>query len=124
MRGNHQLREVGRLVLRSIPAVCGGPIGYNLVYTVEQGLSPRVRGTHTRTSRNQHMSGSIPACAGDPTWPCLKQRHPRVYPRVCGGPYIGLHLAERVYGLSPRVRGPLNRRIPDPRNFPLVKSSD
>ena len=51
------------------------------------------------------MSGSIPACAGEPSrsWSPLQTR--RVYPRVCGGTSGDEGPLHDHPGLSPRVRG-------------------
>ena len=69
------------------------------------GLSPRVRGNRNVTRGRISPYGSIPACAGEPRghlgWAAL----PTVYPRVCGGTYLGVEQAGRNLGLSPRVRG-------------------
>ena len=55
--------------LRSIPACAGEPNEYQYC---SQPL------------------GSIPACAGEPLLCVCRQRHMRVYPRVCGGTIIEL----------------------------------
>ena len=49
--------------------------------------------------------GSIPACAGEPTFPEQSPGTFEVYPRVCGGTALGLVAAIIEHGLSPRVRG-------------------
>ena len=69
------------------------------------GLSPRVRGNPLLPGNIVLRSGSIPACAGEPSACCFNGRSPRVYPRVCGGTDLaGLYVHLGV-GLSPRVRG-------------------
>ena len=50
-------------------------------------------------------SGSIPACAGEPSFWTVKRRAWTVYPRVCGGTAGKLSYILRHRGLSPRVRG-------------------
>ena len=57
--------------------------------------------------RRQYYTGSIPACAGEPTGPYRPHRPPTVYPRVCGGTVSASSLAGVTTGLSPRVRGNL-----------------
>ena len=55
----------------------------------------------------RRKSGSIPACAGEPSIPVGSTAGGRVYPRVCGGTRSGVRVAKRAQGLSPRVRGNL-----------------
>ena len=93
----------------------------------KMGLSPRVRGNPmTTTAANPksgsipacagepsaaaasaaaRRSGSIPACAGEPTTNSAMPPPPAVYPRVCGGTASCPARAAAVSGLSPRVRG-------------------
>ena len=96
VRGNRHFDQSPHDLARVYPRVCGGtePRG--------QGLSPRVRGKPTGLSR----PGSIPACAGEPSFRPKSARPgkglsprvrgnrtvniqptpvTRVYPRVCGG---------------------------------------
>ena len=97
------------LARRVYPRVCGGTVEQRDALLLHAGLSPRVRGNpHAATTWCASL-GSIPACAGEPcrkasaTWPA------RVYPRVCGGTRnIGVPIVGYA-GLSPRVRGNLNR---------------
>ena len=49
------------------------------------GLSPRVRGNRITRLPNTRVTGSIPACAGEPTEIPAMEECRRVYPRVCGG---------------------------------------
>ena len=60
--------------------------------------------------RNQFVSRSIPACAGEPDDRPFASGPPRVYPRVCGGtvPVSPNHL--RNHGVYPRVCGGTTRR--------------
>ena len=89
------------------PRVCGGTrwIARTLIPPI--GLSPRVRGNLVSVESATNSKGSIPACAGEPAVYCLPGRHPRVYPRVCGGTALNRGDTERWSGLSPRVRGNL-----------------
>ena len=85
------------------------------------GLSPRVRGNRPGRARGRWGSRSIPACAGEPRRHPPPVRHPRVYPRVCGGTYW--YFADQMFavGLSPRVRGNRGRAIStaaSPRSIP------
>ena len=69
------------------------------------GLSPRVRGKPNARPEGHIGAWSIPACAGEAGIRRLPQRRTEVYPRVCGGSYIGCPESIPVAGLSPRVRG-------------------
>ena len=67
------------------PRVCGGTAVRQPDDTGRVGLSPRVRGNPQRGLYDGAITGSIPACAGEPTGDCLTLARSRVYPRVCGG---------------------------------------
>ena len=90
------------------PRVCGGTTFPNMIALCNSGLSPRVRGNLEQALFVGKRRGSIPACAGEPPWPCGWRRRPGVYPRVCGGTMMNSDPAAAHKGLSPRVRG--NRR--------------
>ena len=95
----------GRLRGEVYPRVCGGTRCSLAAGVPAGGLSPRVRGNLGRYTAPRSVSGSIPACAGEPATataiPCARW----VYPRVCGGT-AGHQLRLRPFrGLSPRVRG-------------------
>ena len=87
------------------PRVCGGTVAIQRRQAERQGLSPRVRGNRGDTAAAGREAGSIPACAGEPALQPHKQRHRRVYPRVCGGTKPLPSDDHAVRGLSPRVRG-------------------
>ena len=89
-----------RRSVRVYPRVCGGASGGRSGVHACAGLSPRVRGSHSRAPR----LGSIPACAGEPSASSLALLA-RVYPRVCGGAFSASSLTILIRGLSPRVRG-------------------
>ena len=67
------------------PRVCGGTVCTSGRVVGTWGLSPRVRGDLRIVPENREGSGSIPACAGEPSSPSPTVRIRRVYPRVCGG---------------------------------------
>ena len=69
------------------------------------GLSPRVRGSPGQERIGRRPSGSIPACAGEPSAGARVPIRSRVYPRVCGGAHSTPRHRKPVRGLSPRVRG-------------------
>ena len=87
------------------PRVCGGTKRWAAVRDAAGGLSPRVRGNQNSFSSRTPMSGSIPACAGEPFTSSLQLPVERVYPRVCGGTQAIRWVFWRKSGLSPRVRG-------------------
>ena len=69
------------------------------------GLSPRVRGSRMTFIVPICISGSIPACAGEPRISDGTVRVHWVYPRVCGGAPTDIWNTTTEEGLSPRVRG-------------------
>ena len=75
------------------------------------GLSPRVRGNRAAERRLRLLSGSIPACAGEPGLEPVCGSQSWVYPRVCGGTRGGGIQRHSGAGLSPRVRGNRPRSI-------------
>ena len=64
-----------------------------------------MRGNQLAAARSRHRTGSIPACAGEPSGRRSKRSPPRVYPRVCGGTVLAELRPVVGVGLSPRVRG-------------------
>ena len=88
---------------RVYPRVCGGTNQPRRKANLFEGLSPRVRGNPIGGA----ISGSIPACAGEPVHKSCRTRRIGVYPRVCGGTSQPAGFPRRPTGLSPRVRGNL-----------------
>ena len=89
------------------PRVCGGAVPIAGPAFVTGGRSPRVRGSPLPSPQCRHHSGSIPACAGEPSVMGRILSWGGVDPRVCGG---AQHLPRpRLLrrGRSPRVRGSL-----------------
>ena len=85
--------------------MCGETIRISLQFLFRMGLSPRVRGNRLQFTDALFRSGSIPACAGKPSfWHYVVTLH-TVYPRVCGETPRALAMAVVAMGLSPRVRG-------------------
>ena len=74
-----------------------------------KGLSPRVRGNRPHLRWSLRRPRSIPACAGEPSKEPPPSPPWAVYPRVCGGTTFPSRTALPTEGLSPRVRGNLNR---------------
>ena len=87
------------------PRVCGGTPHGGQRDQPAGGLSPRVRGNHGISSIRRSISGSIPACAGEPATSSNPCSCGTVYPRVCGGTYTSRLYHRREWGLSLRVRG-------------------
>src|SRR5690606_23655073 len=72
---------------------------------LNEGLSPRVRGSPLKRALEQGQDGSIPAGAGEPVDFRTKSTERRVYPRGCGGAQSMMITVRSYGGLSPRVRG-------------------
>ena len=87
------------------PRVCGGAAFNRPDSHIDQGLSPRVRGSRYILGRGAATARSIPACAGEPRRSTAHAAAPGVYPRVCGGAQPDPWRITDQTGLSPRVRG-------------------
>ena len=87
------------------PRVCGGTQTCLPHRGPGRGLSPRVRGNLDWRDGLETLTGSIPACAGEPVSRVNLTLQPKVYPRVCGGTGIDVEVIDDTQGLSPRVRG-------------------
>ena len=92
------------------PRVCGGTYRVGDEGLLIYGLSPRVRGNLLALLPATLLSGSIPACAGEPTSHSTSRLTAKVYPRVCGGTATPAKPHASSWPLSPRVRG--NRPAP------------
>ena len=90
---------------RVYPRVCGGTRPCIPWTRCDTGLSPRVRGNPYAALQSALATGSIPACAGEPTGGLGRTLWYWVYPRVCGGTCCCLEARRCALGLSPRVRG-------------------
>ena len=93
------------------PRVCGGTTMACWRIVCSRGLSPRVRGNRRAGGRLAVGPGSIPACAGEPSFTAGRASPPRVYPRVCGGTTASSDMLRARPGLSPRVRGNLRSEL-------------
>ena len=78
--GRPQAGHVGRVY----PRVCGVTRVELRIPINDAGLSPRVRGHPCQSGVTKLANGSIPACAGSPSYRLRGLRCRRVYPRVCG----------------------------------------
>ena len=89
------------------PRVCGGTKMSVPTSARMGGLSPRVRGNRVLATIFAVPTGSIPACAGEPSVFRVGRHYQKVYPRVCGGTSPPPMTEAQIKGLSPRVRGNL-----------------
>ena len=125
VRGNHVLAAATSERNRSIPAcagepkehwhlcrskavyprVCGGTEMTDGLFSLDRGLSPRVRGNPVSPPPCVLAARSIPACAGEPFADSILYLCGEVYPRVCGGTNYTTASRQGEPGLSPRVRG-------------------
>ena len=103
--GEPNVRGTGRRPSQVYPRVCGGTLVEHRHVRNDPGLSPRVRGNLLKAARHPVTTGSIPACAGEPSSLYPAPPTCRVYPRVCGGTAVHDGQEGHFPGLSPRVRG-------------------
>ena len=101
------------------PRMCGGTLQLGLAEHSTAGLSPHVRGNLGRGRPDPDRSGSIPACAGEPSPTPRGSPTSWVYPRMCGGTSGGSCPHGSPWGLSPLVRGNLS----DAPALPLISGS-
>ena len=87
--------------------MCGGARRFRLRQSREEGPSPRVRGSQLSFGPRISDSGSIPACAGEPSQRLPPSENETVHPRVCGGAFLRPFEWVCYQGPSPRVRGSL-----------------
>ena len=104
---------------RVYPRVCGGTVMRLWRKNQMPGLSPRVRGNRTGVGAGALLSGSIPACAGEPPAAPAPAAARRVYPRMCGGTNPESGTFAKANGLSPRVRG----NLPDNKLLRALRGS-
>ena len=90
---------------RVYPRGCGGAVDESIPPAVQDGLSPRVRGSRPVVKPYSGPSRSIPAGAGEPGVCGRPGTRRWVYPRGCGGARSGGPGPQLSRGLSPRVRG-------------------
>ena len=87
------------------PRLCGGTPTCCCWPNPNAGLSPPVRGNRFDCGGNCIPTGSIPACAGEPSGGSVPYSRHGVYPRLCGGTWIKSDPSQMKAGLSPPVRG-------------------
>jgi len=72
------------------PRLRGGTVGQAIAGAIRWGLSPLARGNPPACSPSTSTTGSIPACAGEPTPAPRFRAACRVYPRLRGGTVCGV----------------------------------
>ena len=95
---------------RDYPRVRGGTGAATILAASYLGLSPRARGNQCHFLHHVDVSGTIPACAGEPTLIPALMCVRRDYPRVRGGTLLLADDWVRLTGLSPRARGNPSQR--------------
>ena len=93
------------------PRVGGGARAPVSGRDVQEGPSPRGRGSPSASVRAGRSGRSIPAWAGEPDIHRGSSRATGVHPRVGGGADAGLVIVNRVEGPSPRGRGSPQRLV-------------
>ena len=101
-----------RLQGKVYPRVCGGTRFRPASAMLAGGLSPRMRGNRAGKSTMMNAIGSIPAYAGEPPAKSTPSHSAKVYPRVCGGTNPKRPPGKSSAGLSPRMRGNLEKPPP------------
>ncbi len=87
------------------PRVCGEQVKLHRSPCLQDGSSPRVRGTELRPDRAERHERFIPACAGNRFEPPASADQNPVHPRVCGEQVVVEMSEWSSAGSSPRVRG-------------------
>ena len=91
------------------PRACGATLRGTLKDQADYGLSPRVRGNPPWARKPAPPCGPIPARAGQPLCGRCRTGPAGAYPRACGATFSVVHWYCMRQGLSPRVRGNLQR---------------
>ena len=94
---------------RAYPRTCGAARQTISGPLAPQGLSPHLRGSHVPATCKNCLQGPIPAPAGQPAWQPVGRPPPRAYPRTCGAAPGSGRTGNRPSGLSPHLRGSLQR---------------
>ncbi len=90
---------------RADPRVRGGATVTTGTVDVEEGRSPRARGSHDASVCRLARAGPIPACAGEPPAFSVTACEVRADPRVRGGADLFDLFDLFDFGRSPRARG-------------------
>ena len=103
--GEPKRPEYGDSNRKVYPRPCGGASMIPVMASSNAGLSPPVRGSHSKMMGQPKRIWSIPARAGEPSPPTMAGISTAVYPRPCGGASCAVTLVLAAAGLSPPVRG-------------------
>ena len=119
VRGTRDVRPLGRVLRRFIPACAGNSRQSRRRVPASGGSSPRVRGTPDPLAKRRRRPRFIPACAGNSAKPGARVRNAPVHPRVCGELGVVQRAPLLLAGSSPRVRGTrrIGQRRPGGRRF-------
>ena len=99
VRGSRGEHRAGAAYDGVYPRVCGGALVVLLFAVSPRGLSPRVRGSRMGTPTARRLSGSIPACAGEPVSTVINRRAIGVYQPVVKVPLHSSGAASRLTAL-------------------------
>ena len=105
--GNTQVHMAGRVPLWDHPRVCGEHNMSRAGLAVNQGSSPRMRGTLDQCTPQRQNHGIIPAYAGNTGASSVSDSSRKDHPRVCGEHGLGRPQWRVNVGSSPRMRGTL-----------------
>ena len=109
--GNSQGRHYATSRASVHPRVCGEQERCAKRAGLDNGSSPRVRGTAHAGGPGHTQGRFIPACAGNrPKWHTCSHPH-SVHPRVCGEQLLTNEEIADIAGSSPRVRGTGHRAL-------------
>ena len=102
------------------PRVCGERAENELIRRVDDGSSPRVRGTRRSKRVGRRRQRFIPACAGNAQEAGWHRRIWSVHPRVCGERADPRTQRRARCGSSPRVRGTRSHLCHPPCRFRFI----
>ena len=107
--GEPSILTANRGYCGAYPRECGGTRPAGRLVPLPWGLSPRMRGNPNGVALIPSDTGPIPANAGEPSMYNATKNSFRAYPRECGGTFNLFFACFSDTGLSPRMRGNLNR---------------
>ena len=103
--GNTSVDLARSLHVGDHPRACGEHPKEHIGADVQEGSSPRMRGTRAETVEPAEGGGIIPAHAGNTPLRFTRSRPRRDHPRACGEHHIRAEHAPCGLGSSPRMRG-------------------
>ena len=93
------------------PRACGEQVPTGVKRALDDGSSPRLRGTVKRRRKLNPALRFIPAPAGNSAYPTSNHSKRAVHPRACGEQHVHPDHLSPPYGSSPRLRGTVFRGI-------------